>query len=168
MTLNCLLCRCFINGGLISGYGRARGVIRLSVAVTSTYTQASFIIHPVSGVINRYILKTSPLPLVLLSDFTYRNIQFESFFVIIFKYIFFIQFPNLALHPVCYIVVLMLKNKIKLKLSILILREGFFKDMWTLIIYLLPTHPPSGPPLEMIFYSNVIVIWLYKSEGLLR
>lgn len=42
-------------GGLISGYGRARGVIRLSVAVTSTYTQASFIIHPVSGVINRYI-----------------------------------------------------------------------------------------------------------------
>lgn len=131
MTLNCLLCRCFINGGLISGYGRARGVIRLSVAVTSTYTQASFIIHPVSGVINRYIY--------LL--YYWNHHPFLSFFCQILRIaiynlrvsllsfsntFFFIQFPNLALHPVCYIVVLMLKNKIKLKLSILISREGFF------------------------------------------
>lgn len=101
MTLNCLLCRCFINGGLISGKGRAGGVIWLSVAVTPTYTQASFIIRPVSGVINRYIYllyywNHRPLiPLVLLSDFTYRNVQFESFFVNILSTSF-IQLPFLA------------------------------------------------------------------------
>lgn len=59
------------------------------------------LIRPVSGVINRYIYllyywNHRPLiPLVLLSDFTYRNVHFESFFVNILS-TFFIQLPFLA------------------------------------------------------------------------